>query len=318
MILNKMAAFIGDLLGGGGSSSSVVTNILNDILTESFLSVTNNCRTDVDIGQTIAVDVTKASEDTSQCARCFDALVERQAAMYAVIRKSWERPWPQQKLAPDPNEGRRLADDLYECRLPCKTMIVDELTQTNMFSWKTSCAFDTNSLSTMMAEVESRTQQALTSKKDVLAALGDILGRRSATEVTNDIVSRLKTKISVTFINELISVVRSQQNITVSGATANVSNIAQYSSVAGISELFVKTNVANSVFTVEEHKAFQESYSTNTTISDTGDAIARTFVGLSNALQTPLFIGLMCALAVLALLLLVVIGVSAKRAFASH
>jgi hypothetical protein len=298
---------------GASSSSSVHSKIINDVLTDSFLSVTNSCKTDVDLSQTLNVDVTASSENSSQCARCFDVLVDRQRQTYAVIRASWDRPWPQPKLKPDPKEGERLAADAEACKLACKSMIVDEVTQTNMFKWNTTCEFNSTMMSEMTNEISAKTKQALVSKKDVLAAIGDVLGKGSADEVTNDIVNRIKTVLKIEFLNEMLTVVRAQQTLDITGTSTSTKNIAQFSSVKGVSELFAKTNIATAIFSDQEIEAYQKSYSQNTTISDAGDAVARGFASISGIVNTPLFIGFMCALVCLCVALLVLIILLIKQ-----
>jgi hypothetical protein len=303
---------------GASSSSSVHSKIINDVLTESFLSVTNSCKTDVDLSQTLNIDVTSSSENSSQCARCFDVLVDRQQQTYAVIRESWDRAnmWsdivetfggPPLKLKPDPNEGERLAADAEACKLACKSMIVDEVTQTNMFKWNTTCEFNSTMMNEMTNEISAKTKQALVSKKDVLAAIGDVLGKGSADEVTNDIVNRITNKINLTFMNEMLTVVRAQQTLDITGTSTSTKNIAQFSSVKGVSELFAKTNVATAIFSDQEIEAYQKSYSQNTTISDAGDAVARGFASISGVVNTQMFIGFMSALVLLCVMLLVLI-----------
>jgi hypothetical protein len=302
---------------GASSSSSVHSKILNDVLTESFMSATISCTTEVDLSQTINVDVTASSENTSQCARCFDVLVDRQRQTYEVIKASWTLSWPSKQLKPDPKEGERLAADVEACKLACKSMIVDEVTQTNMFKWNTTCEFNTAMLNTMMTEVESKTKQALVSKKDVLASVGDILGKSTADEVSNEVTNRLRQKINLEFINEMLTVVRGQQTIDITGTSTSTKNIAQFSSIQGVSELFAKTNLATAIFSDQEIAAYQKSYAQNTTLSDAGDAVARGFASIGAVVNTPLFIGFMSALVILCVTLLILIIMLAKKVSAA-
>jgi len=305
---------IGDFFGGSKSEKTVVSKIFNDLLSESFLSVTNSCQNFVDLKQSFTVLALSEQENTKGCERCFTDILANQEATYAHVRATWNTSKKRKPIDKDVEWAQLLAS-VNACKNACKAYHVDELSQTMMFSWNASCQFTDTMKTEMVSDFGARIQQSLVSQKDVFSSLAGVLGKADSLEVTTELTNRLSDRLSVTILNQMLSRIKNEQSVvsTSDSAQLNVGRITQTSAFTGVASLMAQSKVGQSMLSTQEWDLYQSLYLKNTTIDDAGNAIEKTFESFKKAIQSGPGLVLAILIGILLLILTILLFIAGLR-----
>lgn len=307
---------------GGGATRSVMTDSLNQILATSFLSVTTKCQINQTLQQEIDINCNGEGdqagtyyEENEACQNCYNNILEQQVARYNALQATWgaDRNIP----VSFNQEYINMVNTAQGCKNKCKACVFSNFSQQSTYSWDAKCMVTTADENKFTNSLQENLNQALTDNQDVLSSLARVLGASDKQSTVANIVNRLKSNFSATFLNTLAAKVSDTQKIVIrkgSGITDN--GDTQQSSIRGVTSLFAQTNVANNVLSDEQWAIYQKLYNDENTIGDLGNMLANTALGIGDIVKTlagKLVIVVAAVLVLVVILITVVVIVNAVR-----
>lgn len=318
---NFTHGFSGGLLGSAKCPppKRFLIEMLSEVLILSMTQAINSCSQGVSVVQTIQAEcepsVDTIFEANEVCSRCLDTVREAFRYRHGLEVAQWENHAVRVRT-PIAQDYAELEKALRTCgKVYCKACDFTNLHQRFFF-----LSTDGNTVGNACREkgltktdIESQLDTALTTllTEDVraLGALSNMLKATTATEVKNELKSRMQNTISNTFISELNNSLISNQNVKLTAETGI--SVRSYDSgvmVKQMSQSIREYNVVSSIFTDEEWELGAKILDQHTSISEAGEMLFAPILGLTEVLDSLTGKIMLAAIGILGAILLFIGG----------
>ncbi|MAE21307.1 MAG: hypothetical protein CMK92_02650 [Pseudomonas sp.] len=234
------------------------------------------------------------------CEACFQSVLDTQAAQHEIVRLGWSN-----GNAPVPvsfnQEMINGYQQMTQCLNRCKSVVMTQISQANLFEWDSSCEVDQIIMNEFRTALQGNLSQTLNDNSGVLESFMGILAPGDKQTTIAMINNRVASRINQEFVTKLINDIRNQQNITFTGDSLNVNGVSQQSAFNGVARLTSTQNVLNSVFTDSEWAVQQALYNDNSTIGQLGNVLNKTVVSIGDVIDD-VFGAIMTAVVILAII----------------
>jgi len=301
---------------GGSVSASVVSDLSNQVVADVYTSVSLTCNNWLQEDQNISIDCvredgkTEGLESSDQCLAAMTGVYHQYLSRYQRYAQDWKAGRHSAWL---PNswdaELEQMRTDFVKAQLQaCKRCVVQDLNQSSLISVTASCK-SLNSIQNKISQaVADKVNQVLSVHQDALSPLAVALGANSKADTVHQVTTRITQRLTDDVSDRMITVIRGNQNIQITGSSSNVSHVTQKSTKSAVVSFLQQLNLFNNLLSQSEIDDVNKLREDLTTISKLGNFVAQLNQGITGMIQGILGKVVIAVLAVCGVALLVGIG----------
>lgn len=297
---------------GGGASRSAIVNGLNSLIVQSFTQSTTLCQSEQEVDQDIEVkcegtNPLETYEENPACVACFEESLSLQAKQHAMIKSKWRA-----GNAPVPTSFSQEMTNWYTflnetCGTRCKRCWYSNFSQVDNFKWKTTCLDSHDIVTTMKNTLQANVMSALTSNQGLADSLMKVLDPSSKENTVAFITNRVMSRVNHTFIQKMLSHMKSQQSIILNNGTSNV--VSQQASITSALNFVNNSKVSDTILNEEQWAVQQTLYDDSNTVGDLGQILRDSALGIAQLTQST-FVQVTIMVAVLMMAILAALAIT--------
>jgi hypothetical protein len=173
----------------------------------------------------------------------------------------------------------------------CKSCYIQSLDQSANFEAMLSCKSNTEIATSLIATVSDKISQELTSNKDVLSGLAQVLGLDSNLKLQNTIVDRVRQQITAKVVTDIKAELTSTSTIEITGSGITVVAASQYSTLRSVLNAVSQNSFTSKLLTESEWEQLQVLHNKQNTLDDVGKILTlpvKAFASLGRLTETVL------------------------------
>ena len=290
-----------------GTKLSIVNNVTTDMVVAANFDSALDCISKVTGSQSINLQSSgeylparKLREAGSSCLLCAEALRDIRLARQSLetdalrLNSTYEPQQPSNLVSaamlggpPEP-----AVNPIGACDLMCNDIVVNNVTQSQLFEAQTDCVVDTEVNNDIQQSLSAAVNAKLENKQDVLGQLSDAFISNSPS-VVNNLVSRLNTTVNTQVAQSLLNQARNNQEFNLGIQNSNgsshsvfVNNATQTFSSKSIAKLSVSNQVVNSLKQSADFSIAQQLLNKNDSIGDISGAFVQVIDTMADLLPT--------------------------------
>lgn len=250
------------------------------------------------------------------CRRCYENVLN-------IAKDSWQRERDQWAVGHDvkvrENSDQALgnfADALEGCASACKACDIRDVSQFTNIRAKQSCTISTQEMINWQDNVSGSLAQTLYSRSDTLSALTKAIGATNEDEAVVSIQRTVRNKIDQTIVNDMLTAINADQEIEFKGASVDSEGNGTGGKFVGISQktviesgaqALVENNRFSDILSDDQWKVFEQSYNSDTTLDNLGQAVVDTALGFTDIITSTVGAIMIGVVAILGAVVLVII-----------
>lgn len=222
-----------------------------DILNECSLTVA--AQEDITLGCQPDVRAYGLQEDTFVCSECYRSVLDSFQSQTTVQRVLWNRGGDVNIVKSANVQLAEVGASLEACRALCKTCEFTNISQDTFLQVNQSCSVNSQSIYNWQASVKGQVTSMLYQKTDMAAALVKATQGSNKdiviTNITNDISSRLDSRLASTLLSSL----EPNQRVALSAqGSATFNGIHQYVLATQVSSTLASQKVFSNIMSDEQ------------------------------------------------------------------
>lgn len=308
---------------GCDKSPEALIQVTREITATAIVLSVNQCQEVASISQDIVITClpdlpeNEVYENNSACGACFRAVFNGMLAGHAQERQVWQRGGEVKVRLPINQEYALLLGRLGTCGInTCKACSLANVTQSNVLNESSTCYDSIKSEANFKNNLTSIVQQQLLNNQDVLSGVAQALGAQGVNKITEKIVSRISSRVTSTFLNNLGNVMQSAQVITIDASGSTTSqNISQYSAFNLALQAVTEQNIIEDTIDTAVFNTISQVANDQNTLNDIGEVVFESTVDFTKAINNSVGQVMIATLVALGVVVLVVIGYALYRFF---
>jgi hypothetical protein len=290
-------------MGSGGSKTKTeLVEIVNDVYSESIVSVVQNCGSNINVFQKVEgncqafpdyVDdltlppselIKKSFSANRSCLACSEAQdIDIETAWIAAGGEPGAL-----DLGPKIVDGVQISGI---CDLVCLGCLVQNVNQDAKVGFEANCQITNNVMQEMENKFQADITQKLKENKDVLGQLTETFGALlgggdESSEISTLITSRLRNITNSSITQSLTNNVNVAQTVEVTGRSVYADGLTFNADAEFISRNLAKNDIFSALTSESEASVIQEIHDRNNTIGDLARTIADTFEDVAGQWET--------------------------------
>lgn len=261
---------------GGTSSKEIQSSIeaVNNVVNESLLSVTNECKTSVNIPQDMTFSCDNIDNDTIKT--LLDAEKDCKGIWGAIFSNTKVT-----KMTPE--QIRAMGDSVAAACPPenYKACVVDGITQDAIVESRSSCTIDAEMVSKLQADMESKMNNSASNEEDsfgkALNNVTKVLNPGGSEEVIinskTKIINNIKNTIDLDMVNKLIGKYNASQTMSFEGSSFSLKNATQAMTLKIVTDALSKNTTLAEVAAEVSNKAESASSDKQKGLTDMVESI---------------------------------------------
>ncbi len=299
-----------------------VLNFLNNVSSEAFLTILNECALAVEDTQTIRLkcqpntDLGK-QEDSESCVECLQSIYHTFESQALIQRTVWAKGGALDVVKPIDTQFNENAEAIKACRFFCKTCNFSNISQKAYLNVQQNCKINEQSIAAWQNKIKGTVQEQLYSRSDLGASLLSTVKNSNKDQTYLTMANTVANRLDTNLANILVNNITASQTVTLTSDTAaNFQGIHQDVLVTKVATLMGDSQVFDNVLTDEQWDSWGSVWTEDSTLDSLGNVLLDTTQSLADVLSSTigaLVFGLMILTGVLLFAVIILVGLKVSR-----